>query len=82
MAFWSKAWTALCASLFNASGIFNLGLNGHIALSHYFCYYWRDVDRSIGFKGTSAPIYASRASPNIGVAISAIDLNGVGWDDN
>ena len=81
LAIWGKAWATLCTSLFDAVGIFNLGLNCHRALPHYFCNSWWNVDSDISLKGANLCFYTSRASPNMGVAVCAIEFNGVAGND-
>lgn len=81
LAFWGITWATLCASLSNAVGIFNLGLDCHRALPHYFCDSWGNMDGNISLKGANLCFYTSRASPNMGVAVCAIELNGVAGND-
>ena len=81
LAIWGKAWATLCASLLDAVGIFNLGLDCHGALPHHFCDYWGNVDGDISLKGANLCFYTSRASPNMGVAICAIEFNRVAGND-
>ena len=81
LAIWGKAWATLCASLLDAVGIFNLGLNRHRALPHYFCDSCWNVDGNISLKGADLCFYAGRASPNMGVAVCAIEFNGVVGND-